>query len=142
MPQHLALHPSLPLSGCSSPSHRRRGLRPLRSPVQRRRRVLFKAGQIPDERLDRAGRVLTSWRGRAITEAEQEAIMLRQAIADTDWETLERHGGFDTVVEKVIQSEQETGSPDDRGMIDDFRVSRSLRCRQMAFHPFDGGEEI
>jgi len=39
--------------------------------------------------LDHAARVLTSWRGRGITDAEQEAIMLRQTIADTDWETLD-----------------------------------------------------
>ena len=43
--------------------------------------------------LDRAERVLTSWRGRGITEAEQEAAMLRQAIADTDFEIIERYGG-------------------------------------------------
>ena len=81
--------------------------------------------------LDRAGRVLTSWRGRAVTDAEQEAIMLRQAIADTDWETLDRHGGWDAVVTKVIQSEQESVSSDDRGMINDFRLWGSSRCRRM-----------
>ena len=80
--------------------------------------------------LDRAERVLKSWRGHGISEAEQEAIMLRQAIADADWETLERHGGWDAVVQKVIQSEQETGSPDNRGMIDDFRLWQSNRCHQ------------
>ena len=89
--------------------------------------------------LDRAGRVLTSWRGRGITDAEQEAIMLRQAIADTDWETLDRHGGWDAVVTKVIQSEQETVSSDDRGMIDDFRLWGSRRCRRTGGPLIDGG---
>ena len=71
-----------------------------------------------------------------------EAIMLGQAIADTDWETLERHGGFDAAVKKVLQTEEETRSIDDRGMIDDCRLWGSRRCRQMAFHPFDEGVEI
>ena len=57
--------------------------------------------------------------------------MLRQAIADTDWETLDRHGGWDAVVTKVIQSEQETGSSDNPGMIDDFRLWGSSRCRRI-----------
>ena len=92
--------------------------------------------------LERAERVLTSWRGRAVTEAEQEALMLRQAIADTDWETLERHGGWDAVVTKVIQSEQETGSSDDRGMIDDFHLWGSRRCRQMGVTLSDRGGDI
>ena len=81
--------------------------------------------------LDRAERVLTSWRGRAISDAEQEAVMLRQAIADTDWDTLERHGGFDAAVRKVLQSEEETASSNDRGMIDDFHLWGSMRCRRI-----------
>ena len=92
--------------------------------------------------LERAGRVLTSWRGRGISEAEQEAIMLRQAIADTDWETLERHGGFDAAVNKVLQSEQDTASSDDQGMIDAFHLWGSSRCRQMGRHLSDGGVAI
>ena len=47
---------------------------------------------------------------------------LRQALSAADWDTVERHGGFDAVVEKTIQSEQ-IGSPSNgRGMIDDFRL--------------------
>ena len=92
--------------------------------------------------LDRAERVLTSWRGHGISEAEQEAIMLRQAIADTDWETLDRHGGWDAVVQKVIQSEQETGSPDNRGMIDDFPLWQSNRCHQTGVTLTDGKGDI
>ena len=80
--------------------------------------------------LDRAGRVLTSWRGRGITDAEQEAVMLRQAIADTDWETLERHGGFDAAVKKVLQFGARNTLLNDRGMIDDFRLWGSRRCRR------------
>ena len=36
-------------------------------------------------------------------------------------------------------SEQETGSPNDPGMIDDFRLWGSSRCRQMDRHLTDGG---
>ena len=72
--------------------------------------------------LDRAERVLTSWRGRGITEAEQEAAMLRQAVADTDFEIIERHGGFDAVVERVLQVEELSASTDGPGMIDGFRL--------------------
>ncbi len=89
--------------------------------------------------LDRAERVLTSWRGRAITEAEQEAAMLRQAIADTDFDTIERHGGWDAVVTKVIQVEEQSASTNDQGMIDNFHLWGSRRCRQMGVPLFDGG---
>ena len=89
--------------------------------------------------LDRAERVLTSWRGRGITEAEQEAAMLRQAVADTDFEIIERHGGFDAVVERVLQVEEQSASTDGPGMIDGFRLWGSLRCRQMGVPLSEGG---
>ena len=92
--------------------------------------------------LDRAERVLTSWRGRAITEAEQEAAMLRQAIADTDFDTIERHGGWEAVVTKVIQVEEQSASTNDQGMIDNFHLWGSRRCRQMGVPLFDGGGDI
>ena len=81
--------------------------------------------------LDRAGRVLSSWGGRDMNEAERHVLMLRQAVADTDWNTVARHGGFDAVVEKIIQWEQETPASAGRGMIDDFRLWGSRRCRRM-----------
>ena len=72
--------------------------------------------------LDRAQRVLSSWGGRDMNEAERQVLMLRQAVADTDWDTVARHGGFDGVVKKIIQWEQETPASTGRGMIDDFRL--------------------
>ena len=54
--------------------------------------------------------------------ARPEAAVLHQAIADTDWETLERHGGFDSAVNKVLQTEQKAASSNDSGMFDDFRL--------------------
>ena len=74
------------------------------------RRVELVAVAWEQHLLDRAERVLTSWRGRGITEAEQEAIMLRQAVADTDWDIIERFGGFDAVIEKVLQVEKQSAS--------------------------------
>ena len=75
-------------------------------------------------------------------QARPEAAVLRQAIAVTDWEPLERHGGLDAAVQNVLQREQEAGSPNDPGMIDDFRLWGSGRCRQMGRHLSDGWQSI
>ena len=40
------------------------------------------------------------------------------------------------------ESEQETGSPNDRGMIDDFRLWGSRRCRRMGVTLSEGGGDI
>ncbi len=37
--------------------------------------------------------------------ADPEAARLAQAIADADWDTIERHGGLDAVVDKIDQAE-------------------------------------
>ena len=39
-------------------------------------------------------------------EEENEVLMLRQAIAETDWDTVESHGGFNAVVKKILQWER------------------------------------
>ena len=88
--------------------------------------------------LDRAGRRLQSWVARDMSEGEKEALMLRQAIADTDWDTLERHGGFNAVVKKILQWEQENPASKGRGMIDNFRLWWSERCRQIGAHSTKG----
>ena len=106
------------------------------------RRVELVAVAWEQHLLDRAARVLTSWRGRGITDAEQEAVMLRQAIADTDWDTLERHGGIDAAIKKVLQVEAQSASTNDLGMIDDFRLWGSRRCRQMGRHVSEGGVSV
>ena len=43
------------------------------------------------------------WPVGDIGEDEKEIHMFRQAITQTDWDTVERHGGFDIVMEKVVQ---------------------------------------
>ena len=55
------------------------------------------------QHLDRTQRVLQARASRDTGAVETEAAALRQAIADTDWDTVERHGGFNTVVEKTLQ---------------------------------------
>ncbi len=81
--------------------------------------------------LDRAGRRLQSRVARDMSEAEREALTLWQAIADTDWDTVARHGGFNAVVKKILQWEQENPVPKGRGSIDDFRLWGSRRCRRI-----------
>ena len=81
--------------------------------------------------LERAERVFQSWRGRGITDAEQELIILREALSRADWETVERYGGFDDAVNKMLELEQQTASNNDPGMIDAFRLWGSSRCRRM-----------
>ena len=61
--------------------------------------------------------------------------VLRQAIADADWDTVERHGGLDVVVDKIDQAEEETAAMAGGGMIDDFRLWGSKRCRRINAPP-------
>ena len=58
---------------------------------------------------------------------EQEAAFLQQALADADWDTVERHGGFDAAVQKINQSEQKRPPSIGAGVIDDFRLRGSSR---------------
>ena len=84
--------------------------------------------------LDRAGRRLQSWTVGDMSEGEKEVLMLRQAMAETDWDTVESPGGFNAVVEKILQWEQENPVPKGRGSIDNFRLRGSRPCRRMGGH--------
>ena len=57
-------------------------------------------------------------------------------------DTVERHGGLDVVMEKIVQREQENPVSNGREMIDDFRLRGSSRCRQMGRHLSDGGVAV
>ena len=103
------------------------------------RRVEVVAAAWEQHLLDRAGRVLTSWRWRAMTEAEQEAVMLRQAIDEADWDTLEPYGGLDPAMRTLYRFEQQNPNFNGSGTIDDFRLRGSRRCRQMGVHPSERG---
>ena len=86
------------------------------------------------ELLDRAGRGLRSWVASKMSDDEKEALMLRQAIAETDFDTVERHGGFDAVVEKILRWGRENPVPKGRGSIDSYRLWGSRRCRRIGDH--------
>ena len=68
------------------------------------------------QHLDRTQCVLQAWASRrtgAVETVETEAAGLRQAIAETDWDTVESHGGFNAVVAKILQWERKTPAPRD-----------------------------
>ena len=71
------------------------------------------------------------WPAGDMGEDEEEVLMFRQAITQADWDTVEGHGGFDVVMEKVDHWEQEDPAPNGRERIDDFRLagSRTWRLR-------------
>ena len=94
------------------------------------RRIEVVAVAWEEKLLDRAEHVLQSWTAGDMSEAEREIVTLRQALSQADWDTVERHGGFDAAVDKIIQFEQATPASNGRRMIDDFRLWRSLRCRR------------
>ncbi len=81
--------------------------------------------------LDRTQRVLQVWTTRDPAAAKTEAAGLRQAIADADWDTVERHGGLDAVVDKIDQAEEETAASVGAGWIDNFHLGGSSSWRQM-----------
>ena len=57
----------------------------------------------------------------------------------TIWKSFPRHGGFDVVMEKIAQWEQENPASNGREMIDDFRLRGSRPCRHMGGHLTKGG---
>lgn len=79
--------------------------------------------------LARARRRLEFWAAGAKGEASRQATFLPQAIADADWDTVERHGGLNVVLEKIDQLEQETPASNGAGTIDDFRLRGSSTWR-------------
>ncbi len=81
--------------------------------------------------LNRTQRVLQASTTRDPAAAKTEAAGLRQAIADADWDTVERHGGLDAVVDKIDQADEETTASAGAGWIDNFRLWRSSSWRQM-----------
>ena len=83
------------------------------------------------QHFDRTQRVLQAWTTRDPGAATPEAAVLRQAIADAAWDTVERHGGFDAAIQKSNQFEQEPPASNGNGMIDDFCLWGSRRCRRI-----------
>ncbi len=83
------------------------------------------------ELLDRAERVMQSWIGRDLTEAGRELLILRWAVSSADRETVERYGGLNAALKKINQLTQATPEPMGLGMIDDFHLWGSRRCRRI-----------
>ena len=94
-----------------------------------------RTGEWDKQHLDRTQRVLQAWTTRDPAAAKTEAAGLRQAIADADWESVERWGGLDAALKKISQLKQETPALNGRGMIDDFRLWGSKRCRRINAPP-------
>ena len=84
------------------------------------------------QHLDRTQRVLQAWTTRDPGAGTPEAAVLRQAIADDDWDTVERHGGVDAVVDKIDQADEETAASVGAGLIDNFRLRGLSSWRQMS----------
>ena len=72
--------------------------------------------------MERAERVLTSWRGRAVTDAEKEILTLQLAVDNADWEALAPYGGLDGALRKIHQFEQQSPNFNGPGLIDDFHL--------------------
>ena len=43
------------------------------------------------------------WPAGDMGQDDKEALMFRQAVTRTDWDRVEGHGGFDVLMEKVVQ---------------------------------------
>ena len=99
--------------------HRRRDLRPLR-------------GESVQE----------AFRGALLCQGVRKSSLASKAHGFRGQDTVERHGGLDVVMEKVVQWEQESPGLNERGMIDSFRLWGSSRCRQMGRHLSDGGVAV
>ncbi len=82
------------------------------------------------------------WPAGDMAEDGKEVLMFRQAVTRTDWDTVEGHGGFDVVMEKVVQWEQENPASNGRERIDDFRLWGSLKCRRRGGPPAKRGGDI
>ena len=66
-----------------------------------------------------------------MTETDRELLTLRQAVSSADRDTVERYGGLDAALKKINQLKQETPALKGRGMIDDFHLWGSRRCRRI-----------
>ena len=65
--------------------------------------------------------------------------MLRQALADADWDTLAPHGGLDAAMRTIHQFQQKNPASNGREMIDDFRLRGSRTWRRMGGPLTKGG---
>ena len=95
---------------------------------ERVEQVVVEVGPAPSRPTQR---VLQAWVTRDPGAGKTEAAVLRQAIADADWDTVERHSGLDAVVDTIDQAEEKTAASAGAGSIDDFRLRGSRTWRRM-----------
>ena len=93
-------------------------------------------------------RDLQSLRGKSVQEAFRGALLCQGVRKSSlpgkgrgfrGQDTVERHGGFDVVREKIVQWEQESPAFNGREMIDDFRLRGSRTWRRMGGPVTKGG---
>jgi len=87
--------------------------------------------EISPKHPDHIQRVFQAWRAQDPEAAKKEAAALRQAIADSDWDTVERLGGLDAVVGGIDLADEETAASASGGLVDNFRLWRLSSWRQM-----------
>lgn len=84
----------------------------------------------PATSLNRTQGVLQAWITRDPAAAKAEAADLRQALADANWGTIVRHGGFDAVVDKIDHAAEETAASAGASWADNFRLRGSWTWRR------------
>ena len=75
--------------------------------------------------------VQAAFRGVLVCQGVRKSSLPGKARGFRGQDTFERHGGFDVVMEKIDQWEQENPASNGREMIDDFRLRGSRRWRRM-----------
>ena len=68
----------------------------------------------------------------------QKPRFLRQAIADADWDTVERHGGLAAVVEKIDQADEETAASGGAGWFRQFPPPGVAPMPSYGWPPYKG----
>jgi len=80
--------------------------------------------------LDGSQRVLQLWATGDPTAAKPEAEVLWQAIAEADWDSVERYAGLNPALKRMTQLARESPLSNGRGIIDHFHLWGSRRCRR------------
>ena len=80
-----------------------------------------------------------AFRGALVCQGVRESSLPGKARGFRGQDTVERHDGLSVVMEKIDQWEQETPPSTGRGMIDDFHLWGSRRCRQTGVTLSGGG---
>jgi hypothetical protein len=83
--------------------------------------------------------VQAAFRGVLVCQGVRKSSLPGKARGFRGQDTFERHDGFDVVMEKIVQWEQENPASNGREMIDDFRLRGSRTWRRMGGPLTKGG---